>query len=59
MGTVQDMTIQRLLRHKSVQTTRKHYIEVGDPAMDAAMEQLAAKVGPISEPGLQKAKRVN
>jgi integrase len=59
MTGIEDLTIQRILRHKNVATTRKHYIEVRDPAVDAAMEQLAAKVGPLFETAVEKAKRVN
>lgn len=59
MTGIEDLTIQRILRHKNVATTRKHYIEVRDPAVDAAMEQLATKVGPLFETAIEKARRVN
>jgi hypothetical protein len=52
---VEDLTIQRILRHKNVETTRQAYIQI----RDAAMEQLATKVGPLFETTIEKAKRVN
>ncbi len=39
---VDDLTIQRILRHTNVQITRQHYIRVRDPKVDAAMKLLEA-----------------
>ncbi|MGC2152743.1 MAG: tyrosine-type recombinase/integrase, partial [Terriglobales bacterium] len=35
-----DIVVQRILRHASVQVTRSHYIRVRDPKVDAALEAL-------------------
>jgi hypothetical protein len=56
---IEDLTIQRILRHKNVATTRKHHIEVRDPAVDAAMEQPAVKVGSLFDAAIENAKRMN
>lgn len=39
---VDDLTIQRILRHSNVQVTPQHYIKVRDPKVDAAMKLLEA-----------------
>ncbi|SRR6266498_661726 len=39
---VDDLTIQRILRHANVQITRQHYIKVRDPKVAAAMKLLEA-----------------
>ena len=37
---VDDLTIQRILRHANVATTRQHYIKVRNPKVEAAMQML-------------------
>jgi integrase len=37
---VDDLTIQRILRHANVATTRQHYIKVRDLKVEAAMKLL-------------------
>lgn len=34
---VDDLTVQRILRHSKVTVTREHYIKVGDERVEAAM----------------------
>jgi integrase len=52
---VEDLTIQRILRHASVGVTRQHYIKVRDAKVNAAMElleaALCANCAPASAPG--------
>jgi integrase len=37
----EDVTVQRILRHASVQVSREHYIKVRSGKVDSAMESLA------------------
>jgi len=39
---VDELTIQRILRHANVATTRAHYIKVRNPKIEAAMKLLDA-----------------
>jgi integrase len=39
---VDELTIQRILRHANVSTTRQHYIKVRDAKAEAAMQLLEA-----------------
>jgi integrase len=52
---VDDLTIQRILRHANVATTRQHYIKVRNPKVEAAMQLLEAALcaqrAPASTPG--------
>jgi len=41
---VPDLTIQRILRHANVATTRKAYIKVREPHVVAGMAQLEAEI---------------
>lgn len=41
---VDDLTIQRILRHSDVETTRKSYIKVREPNVTAGMAQLEAEI---------------
>jgi integrase len=56
---IDDLTIQRIFRHKDVSTTRRSYIKVRDEKVEAAMKQLeqafeacTAFVQPRADPGL-------
>jgi integrase len=46
-----DLTIQRILRHRNVTTTRKSYFKVREPEVAAGMAQLEAEI--------RRAERVN
>ena len=39
-----DLTVQRILRHASVQVTREHYIKLRSAKVDAAMDALSRAV---------------
>lgn len=60
-----DLTVQRILRHASVQVTREHYIKLRNAKVDAAMDALSravASAGPRLEasgprPGLESKKQ--
>jgi integrase len=58
-----DLTIQRILRHSNVATTRKSYIKVRDPQVTAGMAQLEAEIRRAetvkSEAEIQRAETVN
>jgi integrase len=58
-----DLTIQRILRHSNVTTTRKSYIKVREPQVIAGMAQLEAEIRRAetveSEAEIQKTERVN
>ena len=41
---VDDLTIQRILRHSDVETTRKSYIKVREPNVMSGMERLEAEI---------------
>ena len=41
---VDELTIQKILRHSNVATTRQHYIKVRDPKVEAAMQLLDSKL---------------
>jgi integrase len=46
-----DIVVQRILRHASVNVTRSHYIRVRDPKVDAALEALNTAIrGAAKEP---------
>jgi integrase len=58
-----DLTVQRILRHGSVQVTREKYIKLKHGKMDAAMDSLTRardgqnQVGPRSGPNLRRSAR--
>jgi integrase len=41
---VDDLTVQRILRHSKVQVTREHYIRVRDAKVETAMLQLEDEI---------------
>lgn len=47
---VDELTIQRILRHANVATTRQHYIKVRNPKVEAAMQLLDAALCASSAP---------
>ena len=47
-----DITVQRILRHASVQVSREHYIKIRSAKVDSAMEQLATAYRKGTLPGL-------
>ena len=54
---VDELTIQRILRHSNVATTRQHYIKVRNPKVDAAMQMLESALSAdcaLDSPGERK-----
>jgi integrase len=50
-----DLTVQRILRHGSVQVTQEHYIKIRNPKVDKAMETLAKAYRKRPRKGLESA----